>query len=708
MWKLRTIFPTLLCSLLCLELAKSFNNCHVGRGKVNQHCNSATAAKHTLRYAEPITANKGGINGGISKEVNELKDESIGDTKTGLDDNTDHDNSEKQDAFLTLAENIKTFIIKSDLKRKDGGDGGGSSGWTSWADVSSSMELQKCVEMVTLSKPEHPKDTNELKFDLQKRDKLLRWMKWMKSTPVPMIVDISSDLGQLVVNDLFTDEELLEIDAKRNELLKRIGARIFVFPSGGTLDENIRTPAGTIVYAKLLMGGVRSYRLLGKKQRRTGERLTVQTNEDEQTECWVQFGGTERNYESVDMGPCALLEVLVMPKGTDSSLSSEKHHMTLNNHPCPSDMIDFYSTSNRYPDGMIEIQVDPLFSLTGQERNDFIEETFTKSVGGLQPQIQSIVRRVLDGRVFRPYDGEDDIIDGEMSSREGAQSLMEEARELEALGLTPVRGVLLYGPPGTGKTLLAREISNSLKARKPVIISAPELLDRWVGGSERMIRELFSNAELELQACGGDATKSCLHVIVIDEIDAVFRKRSGSEDSAQVTRASAVNQILSKLDGVNAIPNVLLIGMTNRRELLDDALLRPGRLEVQIKIPLPDKEGRREILQIQFEALRRKGLLSEPLCRAIDGGITHSRSIRSKSIGFIKSIRHRLQGKSSISDLALDSVTGGFSGADLAGLVRCAGSIALARARKQGMGVINGGLLITLEDISDALKEIKQ
>jgi len=127
---------------------QSFNNCHVGIGKVNQHCNSATAAKHTLRYAEPITANKEEINGGISKEVNGLKKESIGDTETGLDDN-----SEKQDAFLTLAENIKTFIIKSDLKRKDGGDGGGSSGWTSWADVSSSMELQKCVDMVTLSKP---------------------------------------------------------------------------------------------------------------------------------------------------------------------------------------------------------------------------------------------------------------------------------------------------------------------------------------------------------------------------------------------------------------------------------------------------------------------------------------------------------------------------------------------------------------------------
>ena len=80
-----------------------------------------------------------------------------------------------------------------------------------------------------------------------------------------------------------------------------------------------------------------------------------------------------------------------------------------------------------------------------------------------------------------------------------------------------------------------------------------------------------------------------------------------------------MNQILAKLDGVNAIPNVLLIGMTNRRELLDDALLRPGRLEVLIEIPKPDKQGRREILKIHFRPLRQSGRLSQPLIQAIDG-----------------------------------------------------------------------------------------
>ena len=237
-----------------------------------------------------------------------------------------------------------------------------------------------------------------------------------------------------------------------------------------------------------------------------------------------------------------------------------------------------------------------------------------------------------------------------------------------------------------------------------------ELLDRWVGSSEKLIRELFKDAEAELAACNGDPTKSALHVIVIDEIDAVFRKRSSSEDSGETTRASAVNQILAKLDGVNAIPNVLLIGMTNRRELLDSALLRPGRLEVQVEIPLPDKEGRREILKIHFDSLRKKGRLSKPLCYAIDG-------VRGSVDGEIdekitKSKRQKLKRfiSKSISfsnyDLAADSVTGGFSGADIQGLVRCAGSIALARARKLNYGVED--LQVTLDDVKLALLEVNK
>ena len=214
---------------------------------------------------------------------------------------------------------------------------------------------------------------------------------------------------------------------------------------------------------------------------------------------------------------------------------------------------------------------------------------------------------------------------------------------------------------------------------------------------------------------------------MIDEIDAVFRKRSAAEDSGEATRSSVVNQILAKLDGVNSIPNVLVVGMTNRRELLDEALLRPGRLEVQIEIPLPDKEGRREILNIHFDALRKKGRLSQPLCQAIDGVLSPSSLLdavnESEADQSLSSINRRQRLRESIRrtirqvtdalpsmvrpsyDLAADYATGGFSGADLAGLVRCAGSIALARARKDGSGV--EGLLITLQDVKQALKELR-
>jgi SpoVK/Ycf46/Vps4 family AAA+-type ATPase len=248
-----------------------------------------------------------------------------------------------------------------------------------------------------------------------------------------------------------------------------------------------------------------------------------------------------------------------------------------------------------------------------------------------------------------------------------------------------------------------------------------------------------------------------------DECDAVFRKRTSNEGTSEVTRASAVNQILSKLDGLEALENVLLIGMTNKKELLDPALLRPGRLEVHIEIPLPDAEGRREILQIQFEKLRKRGRLSAPLCAAIDGprvsvhddiGIatfsdlgSRRRRLRQWLSRFVQvqlsttskaqsyhedrvpqdqllrydSTRTIIPRQWIIRDLAADRWTGGFSGADLAGLVRCAGSIALDRSRKQNdyssfiattshqTSIGDDGMLfITLEDVYQALQEVKQ
>jgi vesicle-fusing ATPase len=335
---------------------------------------------------------------------------------------------------------------------------------------------------------------------------------------------------------------------------------------------------------------------------------------------------------------------------------------------------------------------DPL----GASEMDYLEgleSTFTTVLGGLGNEIESIVRRVLDGRSITQKSG-------------SASARVKEMQAMLDLGLQPVKGLLLYGPPGCGKTALARELSRLLTERPPKIVSAPELLDRWVGGSEKLVRALFGDAEAELRMCDGDVTKSGLHVVVIDEVDAVFRKRSSATDSGEVARASAVNQILAKLDGVNSLGNVLVIGTTNRKELLDTALLRPGRLEVQVEVPLPDKQGRREILRIHFDVLRRRGRLSKPLCEAIDGLSERSNeaSNRFPILSWLSPLRYNPHTR--LRDLAADRWTKGFSGADLEGLVRCAGSIALSRARKDGSGV--DGLLITVEDILKALDEVRQ
>jgi vesicle-fusing ATPase len=213
------------------------------------------------------------------------------------------------------------------------------------------------------------------------------------------------------------------------------------------------------------------------------------------------------------------------------------------------------------------------------------------------------------------------------------------------LGLAPVRGMLLYGPPGCGKTLLAREITRALGARDPKIVNGPEMMSKYVGDSEQYIRALFADAELE-QSEQGDA--SALHVIVFDEMDAFTRERGSLAGDTSGIRDSVVNQLLAKMDGVDALNNVLVIGLTNRPELMDPALLRPGRLEVQVQVPRPDHTGRQQILNIHTQRLRQRRCLDERAAAALASG-------------------------------ALARVTHSFSGAELAGLVRSAASFALER-----------------------------
>jgi len=266
-------------------------------------------------------------------------------------------------------------------------------------------------------------------------------------------------------------------------------------------------------------------------------------------------------------------------------------------------------------------------------------------VGGLDNEFSAIFRRAFASRVFPP-------------------------EVMEQLGCSHVKGLLLHGPPGTGKTLMARQIGKMLNATEPKIVNGPEILDKYVGESEANIRKLFAEAEADEARLG---VNSPLHIIIFDEIDAICKKR-GSVAGNTGVNDTVVNQLLSKIDGVDQLNNILVIGMTNRPDMIDEALTRPGRLEVQVEIGLPKEEGRVQILGIHTRTM-----------------VHHKKMARDVDL------------------LELATLTKNFSGAELEGLVRAAQSCALNRLVKADSKVevdLAGAeaLLVSRSDFMHALQ----
>jgi len=208
------------------------------------------------------------------------------------------------------------------------------------------------------------------------------------------------------------------------------------------------------------------------------------------------------------------------------------------------------------------------------------------------------------------------------------------------------KGILLYGPPGCGKTLLAKAVATESEANF-IAIRGPELISKWVGESEKGIRKIFSKARQVAPA-----------IIFFDEIDSIAPRR-GQETGAKVTERM-VNQLLTEMDGVESLERVIVIAATNRPDILDEALLRPGRFDVIVEIPLPDKESRLEILKI------------------------HTKGMPLKDVD--------------INELV--GPTEGFTGADIKSLVREAGLNAI---RKN----LDKTDYVTKEDFDEALQKIK-
>ncbi|WP_256299650.1 CDC48 family AAA ATPase [Haloarchaeobius salinus] len=169
--------------------------------------------------------------------------------------------------------------------------------------------------------------------------------------------------------------------------------------------------------------------------------------------------------------------------------------------------------------------------------------------------------------------------------RETIQWPLDYGDVFEAMDLEAARGVLMYGPPGTGKTLLAKAVANEANSNF-ISIKGPELLNKYVGESEKGVREVFEKARSNAPT-----------VIFFDEIDSIATER-GTRTGDSGVGERVVSQLLTELDGLEDLEDVVVIATTNRPDLIDDALLRPGRLDRHVHVPVPDEEGRRRIFEV--------------------------------------------------------------------------------------------------------------
>ncbi len=246
----------------------------------------------------------------------------------------------------------------------------------------------------------------------------------------------------------------------------------------------------------------------------------------------------------------------------------------------------------------------------------------------------------------------------------GLDSLKEELREaiewpikhkeaFEYVDVQAPKGILLYGPPGTGKTLIAKAVAKMTESNF-ISIKGPELLSKWVGESEKGVREIFRKAR-QAAPC----------IVFLDEIDSLIPRRGDSSDS-HVTQ-NVVSQILTEIDGLEELHNVLIIGATNRIDMIDPAILRPGRFDRIIEVPLPDSKARENIFKIHTK--------KKPLAKDVDLGKLAER-------------------------------TDGFSGAEIAAIVNRAGITALKRYVSGKLHIVKE-IEITQNDLIDAIEKVK-
>jgi proteasome regulatory subunit len=230
--------------------------------------------------------------------------------------------------------------------------------------------------------------------------------------------------------------------------------------------------------------------------------------------------------------------------------------------------------------------------------------------------------------------------------REVIEAPMKNPELFKKIGITPPKGVLLYGPPGTGKTMLAKAVASSTNATFIEIVSS-ELVQKFIGEGAKLVREIFELAKQKAPS-----------IIFIDELDALASVRIDIGTSGEREVQRTFMQLLAEIDGFKPLGDVKIIGCTNRADLLDPAILRPGRLDRKIEIPNPNAKGRREILLI------------------------HTKNMSLKSVNVDELVK----------------MTVGFSGAELKAVCTEAGYFAIRSLRS----------FVTPEDFAKAVKKIKK
>jgi len=209
------------------------------------------------------------------------------------------------------------------------------------------------------------------------------------------------------------------------------------------------------------------------------------------------------------------------------------------------------------------------------------QDDLTGALSVIRPLSRSATEEVAVGSIT--LDDVGDMVETKQALTEAVLWPLQHPDTFERLGVEPPRGVLLYGPPGCGKTFVVRALASSGRLSVHAVKGA-ELMDKWVGSSEKAVRELFRRAR--------DSAPS---LVFLDEIDALAPRRGQSFDSGVTDRVVAA--LLTELDGINPLRDVVVLGATNRPDLIDPALLRPGRLEKSVFVEPPDADARRAILR---------------------------------------------------------------------------------------------------------------